>query len=637
MIGKKTLPVILSALLLSMTVVGRAAGDERILSFDSEITVNENGSLDVTETITVRAEGQQIKRGIYRDFPTLYRGRLFSRHAVPFEVVKVTRDGRPEAHHTESMRNGLRVYIGRKDVHLKPGEYTYTLTYRTDRQLGFFGNHDELYWNVTGNDWAFIIERASARVILPESVPRDEIGLEGYTGPQGAKGKHFTAETDADGRPFFSTTRLLNTGEGLTIVVSWPKGHVQPPTTAGKLRWALHDNRGVGVGLLGCVLLVVYYLWAWARVGRDPAQGTIIPLFEPPDGLSAAAVRYIREMGYDDRCLAAATIDMAVKGRVKIQTEDGDYAMSKLDGEVDGLAPEQQAIAKTVAKRKLWFRQTYHSRIRAMIKRVKKALDGQFGKGYFKLNRWYLVPGLILSFIVFGAAALLTPAPGGDVPPFLFVVIWLSIWTLGVIALLATVWQQWRAVIAGGGKLRNAVGMSLFAVPFVLGEVFGLWMLVMSMNALILVVFVCALAIDLVFAHLLTAYSRKGRALMDRIEGFRMYLGTAERYSLDMAGAPDRTPELFEKYLPYALALEVENRWAEQFADVLSAAGEEYSPGWYVSTTYGPFIASSFASSVGSSLSSAISSSSTAPGSASGGGGGGSSGGGGGGGGGGGW
>ncbi len=109
--------------------------------------------MNVSETIHVRVTGEQIKRGIFRDFPTTYTDPAGNRYVVGFAVASVTRDGKPEAHHTEKRANGIRVYMGRKDHRVPPGEHSYTLTYTTDRQLGFFKQHDELYWNVTGNGW----------------------------------------------------------------------------------------------------------------------------------------------------------------------------------------------------------------------------------------------------------------------------------------------------------------------------------------------------------------------------------------------------------------------------------------------------------------------------------------------------
>ena len=162
---------------------------ERILDYRSSIVVATDGRLTVTETIAVVSAGDQIKRGIYRDFPTDYSRMLtigdvslpILRSQVPFDVVEVQRDGHPEPYHTELQDNGVRMYIGDADITLPPGRYTYGLTYIT-AQLGFFADHDELYWNVTGNGWRFPIDRAAAIVVLPAAIPRDRVRLEGYTG-----------------------------------------------------------------------------------------------------------------------------------------------------------------------------------------------------------------------------------------------------------------------------------------------------------------------------------------------------------------------------------------------------------------------------------------------------------------------
>ena len=140
------------------------ATEEKINEYRSEIIVNQDGSLQVSETIRVTAAGNKIKRGIYRDFPTRYQKNAFLQFEVPFKVISVKRDGKPEPYHTEQQDNGVRVYIGRKNVRLKPGEYTYEIRYETNFQLGHFDDHDELYWNVTGNGWIFPIERVMATV-----------------------------------------------------------------------------------------------------------------------------------------------------------------------------------------------------------------------------------------------------------------------------------------------------------------------------------------------------------------------------------------------------------------------------------------------------------------------------------------
>lgn len=106
---------------------------ERILRFNSGIEVHEDGSMTVTETIRVYGAGNQIRHGIYRDFPTRYKDRLGNRYRVDFQVKEVLRDGSQEGYHLQPLSNGMRVYIGKKEVMLSPGEYTYTLVYTTDR------------------------------------------------------------------------------------------------------------------------------------------------------------------------------------------------------------------------------------------------------------------------------------------------------------------------------------------------------------------------------------------------------------------------------------------------------------------------------------------------------------------------
>ncbi|MCX6349132.1 MAG: DUF2207 domain-containing protein, partial [Candidatus Aureabacteria bacterium] len=295
-------------------IVSSAWAEETIPDYQSHITVHEDATLTVRETIQAVSEGKEIQRGIYRDFPTTYRTREGLSSRVGFQVKEVLKNGEPEPYHLENRANGIRVYIGRADVFLSPGKYKYTLIYTTNRQVGFFKDHDELYWNVTGNDWAFPILKASATVALPPGVAEGIIEVDAYTGPQGAKEKDFTSSREENGIVAFAATRKLDPKEGLTILVSWKKGLIREPTGAEKAQALVKDNPGSAVGLLAIILLVVYYLVVWVMAGRDPAQGTIIPLFSPPENLSPAAVRFIGRMGFDNKALASAVIDMAVKG-----------------------------------------------------------------------------------------------------------------------------------------------------------------------------------------------------------------------------------------------------------------------------------------------------------------------------------
>src|SRR6476646_6377508 len=175
-------------LLVLLTAVPAAAQTEGIRSFDPRITVNPDGSMQVVETIVVESAGVEIVHGIYRDFPTRYADRVGNRYSVLFDVVSVRRDGTSEPYHTEDLSNGIRVYFGSSGYDLPPGNHTYQFAYRTNRQLGFFRDHDELYWNVTGNAWRFPIDAATATVFLPANVRTLVTGLSGYTGYAGEKG-----------------------------------------------------------------------------------------------------------------------------------------------------------------------------------------------------------------------------------------------------------------------------------------------------------------------------------------------------------------------------------------------------------------------------------------------------------------
>ena len=630
---------------LALSGIVHAAGGERILSYQSKIVVHEDSSMTVQETIKVRSAGRQIKRGIYRDFPTCYKDRSGNRYVVDFNVKRVLRDGRPEAYHFKGISNGKRVYIGRKNVFLPAGEYTYTIVYETNRQLGFFKDHDELYWNVTGTDWGFPIEKASATVILPPKIPRERVTVEGYTGPQGSRARNLTASIDDSGNPTFFTTKPLRPREGLTIVVTWPKGFVAEPTREERLGFFIRDNLNAIIGMAGLLAILSYYVFTWARVGKDPSEGTIIPLFAPPKGFSPAAMRYIVKMGYDNKCFSAAFINMAVKGFIRIKEDNGVYTIEKQRDEKSGLAPEEKKIASKLLSRRgeIELKQKNHSKIGRAVEALKKSLKIRFEKNYFITNTRYFVPGVILSVITIIMVSFFSHIQG-NAPIVLFMSVWLSIWSVGVVFLSALVISSWKSVVVSRGSRKKylgaAIAVSLFAIPFFAGEVFGLYILAFNTTLLVIVVMVAIVFINFLFYHLLKAPTRAGRKLLDKVEGFKMYLSVAEKERLNLLNPPEKTPELFERYLPYALALDVENVWAEQFSDVLARAGEagrEYSPSWYSGTSWSRFGAGGFASSLSGAFSSAVASSSTAPGSSSGSGGGGFSGGGGGGGGGGGW
>ncbi len=626
----------------SAPVVGRGAAaarrtGERILAYHSDIQVHTNGWITVKETIKVRSEAKEIRRGIYRDFPVRYAGRDRRRVIVPFEVVSVRRDGKREAFHTESEGKYKRIYMGKEGVFLRPGVYTYELTYRAGRMLGFFKDHDELYFNVTGDESDFPIDAATAAVTLPKGVPADKIRQEAYTGKKGEKGKAYRSLVDSSGRVVFAATRQLKKGEGLTVVVSWPKGHVAEPILGTVL-----------AALLGLLVVGIYYAVVWSRVGIDPPKGVIIPLYEPPAGLCPASVRYILRMGFDKACFAASVIGLAVKDRLTIQEDDGDYMLVKREG------GDKSALSRAEAKalKRLFsggggtikLDNVNHVRLGGATKALKKVLAEQYKDKHFHANLKYFIPGVILSVLTIAAVGLISLVTEGN-PVVLFLCVWLSGWSVGCFLIVRQAVLAWKRAgeakgLAKVGKGGGAVGATIGAVMFCGAEVVVLGVLVFMTSIWLLPALVLLGLLNVRFQFLLKRPTVGGREIMDAIEGFRMYLEVAERDTLSASPGPQKTPELFEMYLPYAIALDVESQWAEKFADVLeraAAAPGGYQPAWYHGAAWGALGASSFASSFSGSFGGALSSASMAPGSSSGGGGGGSSGGGGGGGGTGGW
>jgi len=617
-----------------------AGQNERITEFSSDITIGRDGTLTVQETISVNAQRDQIQRGIFRDFPTDYVVNLGNRYRVSFDVQRVTRDGRDENYVLENIDNGRRVRIGNADTLLDLGIHVYTIAYTTKGVIGFFEEHDELYWNVTGNGWAFAIDAAEANVRLPgENIE----AFEYYTGPQGAEGQDASATRLSADTIRFETTQPLGPREGLTIAVSFPKGIVAPPTATERTTSFLRDNGATGAALIGFIALFSYYFFVWSKVGRDPAGGVVIPLFAPPEGFSAAAIRYVYRMGYDRKAFAAALVSMAVKGYLKISEEGRSYTLSRTGLSVDetNLAKGERAIANALfsGRDEIELKNENHESVSKAISMLQDALRNEDEGVYFVTNSGWFYAGIA---IVLASAALMIVF--SDEPGAAFgVSAWLGIWSIGTSFLVLRVIQQWRGVtISGGSHILNvggAIFSTAFATPFV-GALIAVFVFVGDL--LPPFAMLSLIAQGVIFYRLLKAPTKAGAKVHDEIEGFLMFLTTAEKDRLEVLHPPHVTPEIFEKFLPYAIALDAENAWSKKFEAEIAAAGTEaartsYVPHWYSGRSFDRLGTSGFVSSIGSAVAGATAAAARAPGSSAGMGGGGSSGGGGGGGGGGGW
>lgn len=623
--GVKWCRIVLLFFFLLFLTSPLGAVTERILDFSTMVLVDPDGSLTVEEQITVQATGDQIKRGIVREFPTIYTDKNGRGVRVGFQLLSVRRDGQDEPYHTENRSNGIAIYAGQKNVFLQPGRYSYTLIYKTTRQLGFFSDHDELYWNVTGNGWRLPMDQVRCEVQLPGDAKA--LDVVSYEGPQGStEGRRFSG---GENRIQLASSRPYASGEGLTIAVSWPKGFVTAPSKAEEARNLLLDSGPLVPAAVGGAVLLLYYFLAWLRVGKDPAKGVVIPLYAPPQNFSPAMLRTLDRMGYDNNAFSCALVNMAVKRALRIEDEGKTKLIFKPEVK-SGLSGDELLAfeALSAAGKSLVVERANHGVLRKAREAMKDALTKNLASTYFRANSGWLAPGIVITLLTVAGIGIMSPIP----PVVLFMSVWLTGWTFGCFTLVRQAWRAWQ--MRGLRGKTGALFLSLFALPFVGGELAGIGVFMTQTSLPAAGVFLAMLLCNGLFYELLKAPTVIGRRIMDEIEGFKLYLTVAEEDRLNLLHPPEETPELFEKFLPYAMALGVENEWGERFAAILERAG--YSPQWYHGAHWNRLQPGGFASGFGSSFASNISSASTAPGSSSGMSGG-SSGGGGGGGGGGGW
>lgn len=602
--GVRIYAAVLSLFIFLSAAVAQDVSD-RVLNFHSDITVHKDGAINVTETIRIyNGDGENtpgygkgffsynndIQRGIVRDFPTNYADTNGFWTKTGFRIRNILKDGIREPYVTETLTNGTRIKIGNADVVLNTGIHTYTIEYETDRQLVFEDGKDELYWNVNGNGWVFTIDTVSCIIRFPQGAVIKEDAC--YTGPMGSTAKKCRAKQLADNVIYFVTTEKLNSYDGLTVAAAIQKGILAPPTAYARAMSFLRANYILPLLIFLLVFILVYYILIWYRKGRDPDKGIVYPQFSPPAELTPADVGFIVEQQYGSHLFTAALVDCAVKKQLEIEVaregliiKSNVYHFNK-PKEAAAVASTKDVYGFDVNS--LFGQQArkgkYNATLRSCYLALQDALKDRFQIRGTKKNKWY---GL---FVLNKGYS-----------------------TFGLIVLIAAVFLSFQFLVSH--------------------PTFKL--------LVIAAIFLCAmLIVQLIFSGIMSAYTKKGRDIADHLLGFKMYLEQAEQHVYNQLAAPEKTLDLFEKYLPYAIALKVENDWASKFDGILEKALESgYQPSYYnfSNGTMRSFSMSDMSRGISSGLSSTISSASSPPGSHGGSSGGGSSGGGGGGGGGGGW
>ncbi len=527
---------ILALLALALLPVGAFAQTKswEIASFHVDLSVDPAGTLDVRETIALSFVGSW--NGIYRWIPVVESKEGWGKKFLHLSVQEI-RDDRGTALKYETSRENdykkFKIYI--------PGAVNTTrvvvIAYRVSNALRYFDDHDELYWNVTGNEWPVPIRRASASITLPPGAA-EGLRAVAYTGPYGARGQDHRL-TISNNVVELGTTRGLAYKEGLTVAVGWPKGVVAGPSAAARA-WALLLE--YAIFLLPVIVFLGYFL-VWYRVGRDPRLAkSVMPRYEPPGDLRPPEVGVLVDGRLDQRDISALLVDLAVRGFIKIEetkeagwlfdTTSFTFHRKREPSEWAKLMPFEREMLQGLfgshetSVKLADLKNRFYTHLEQIRTQTFAALKH---RGYFRFR-----PDRVRT----GANVVSLLVSGGSVVAAI-----VSVAALGANPLYAVV----AAVLA------------------------------------ILVAFM--------FSRLMPAFTLGGAQARLEVLGFEEYLGRAERDRLKLA-----TPETFEKFLPYAMALGVEAQWAKAFEGLYTKP-----PDWYAGPSpVGTFTPSGFTHSLGS-------------------------------------
>ena len=576
---RRLLAIGVALLALSLLSAPASAADEGwvVQRFAADITIQPSASLHIVETIDVDFALQQ-KHGIFRNIPFRYEWDETHVRVYRVTVGSVT-DGQGRAVKYAVSVGGPNtvIKIGDPNV-IVSGTQTYKITYDVGGAMNPFSDHDELFWNVNGGGWPVPMTAVSATVRVPS-------GLQKVTCYQGARGSTESCRSTMDAsRADFETTRVLPTGEQLTIVAALAKGVLTEPAPileeTGRTLPQHFEPRPVNAAPAILVFLggLAALFWRWNTVGRDKREReTIVPEYEPPDKLRPAQLGLIMDESADKKDVTATIVDLAVRGYLTItEKKSGLFQGKDWTLRSTGKAPNDLQLYERVIWNGLFkgreevkvseLREKFVVSLRA----AQEALYADSAK-----QKWFPTrPDQVRTGYV-GLAALVFVAGAG------------LAWLLGT--------------TVGAGLIGMAIAaVGLIAVPV---------------------------------AQVMPAKTAAGAELFRRTLGFRQYMEVAEKERQRFA----ERENIFSEYLPYAIVFGCVDKWARAFKDI---DVEAQTASWYSGT--GAFNAGALSSSLqgfSSNLGSAIASTPGSKGGSgfSGGGGGGGSGGGGGGGGGGSW
>ncbi len=569
--------VLLFLILLLVTAAAPALAARSLViqEFDADILVNPDATIDVTETIRPQFTGTW--NGIYRTIPVEYRTSQGFNFTLLLDLVSITDDaGNPLRHQQSRERHYQKIKIwvpGATDA-----TRTVILKYRAKNGLKFFEDHDELYWNITGDEWEVPIRSATARIYLPQGA--SGLRAVAFTGGYGSR-EQAASITLGENEVTVRTTRVLNFREGLTVAVAWNPGLVYRPGALQRVAWFLHSN-WVTMLLFSVPLAVFVVMFRlWYTRGRDPRRRPIAAQYEPPEGLTPAELGTLADNSPDMRDISATLVDLAVRSYILIEekeestllglrtTKDYVFHLRKQESEWKDVQAHERALLDSLFagghRTSVELSDLENSFYRELPKIRDRVFERLLERRYYakrpdKVRQAYLVTAAVVAF--------------------------LSLW--------------------GGGFLTAIFKLASFAAIATTGIV--------------------SAAIIFAFGWVMPARSLRGTRALEGVLGFEEFLSRVEG---DRLQRMVKTPEMFEKFLPYAMALGVEKSWARAFEGIYKQA-----PEWYRGTHFDGLSSRSFVSNLSSMSGAAATAMASSPRSSSGsgfsggGGGGGSSGGG---------
>ncbi len=513
--------------LVVIVLVSVVAQAITITDLKSSISILKSGDLNVVETIA--ATFTTPHHGIYRDITYSYRSpNTGKRITIGIKVTGVTLDGSPVPYSIGRHGSDVRIRIGDPNRTIT-GDHTYVISYTVSRALLFHKDYIQLYWSATGNRWEIPIDHAEALVTLPPGVKPSDIQAVSYVGYLGSRTRGAPPKVESTGQLLF-TTKTLMPGEGLTIDIAIPrsKAGIAAPTAGDRALWFLSANKYAGLPII--VLLGMFALWL--KVGKDPAKGTIAPQFAPPKDIHPGEAGILIDDRADLRDITAMMIGLAVAGYIKIreiQPEEvglvaevkklfgrngpADYEFIKVKPPDDKLTRAETRLMTTIFD-------ASHS-----DKRTLSSLENEF---YQHLPQ--IKADLYSELIKKG----FYPHNPERVRSF---------------------------YITLGGMI---VGLGIFIGIFFASLYLGIAVLVSGL-------------IVLAFAPIMPRKTKKGVTVYRDLRGLSEYIHRAEVKQMEFHDAPEKTPELFSKLLPYAMAFNLTRIWTRQFAGLL-----QQPPEWYV-------------------------------------------------------